>query len=164
MGAGKGEKEGAWRTGRSLRSSAGSSAAAGRGDLDGAACAALHGKASRFASDNGAATESSSLPFARVILPLRPLPTRTFHREGPHDTERSRVGYRIITRLHSAIVGTIYKINWRKERKREREIAIRTQISIASRSYQVASLQLARSVTHRNAAMKESRDHLYERL
>jgi len=49
----------AWRTGRSLRSSAGSSAAAGRGDLDvaeRAAAAALHGKASRFASDNGAMT------------------------------------------------------------------------------------------------------------
>lgn len=72
------EEEGAWRTGRSLRSSAGSSAAAGRGDLDGAARAALHGKASRFASDNGATTESSSLPFARVILPLRPLPPKTF--------------------------------------------------------------------------------------
>lgn len=48
----------AWRTRRSLRSSAGSSAAAGRGDLDVAesAAAALHGKASRFASDNGAMT------------------------------------------------------------------------------------------------------------
>lgn len=53
----------AWRTGRSLRSSAGSSAAAGRGDLDvaeRAAAAALHGKASRFASDNGAMTVPSS--------------------------------------------------------------------------------------------------------
>lgn len=146
VGAGKGEKEGAWRTGRSLRSSAGSSAAAGRGDLDGAACAALHGKASRFASDNGAATESSSLPFARVILPLRPLPTRTFHREGPHDTERSRVGYRIITRLHSAIVGTIYKINWRKERERERKKSrsVRRLVSrrVLIKSHRYSSLEV----------------------
>lgn len=106
----EGVEEGAWRTGRSLRSSAGSSAAAGRGDLDGAARAALHGKASRFASDNGATTKSSSLPFARVILfPFgRALPARgprTFHRGFSRRREAlSRVGCRIITCLHRAIV------------------------------------------------------------
>lgn len=71
-GWGEEKEERAWRerTGRSLRSSAGNSAATGRGDLDGAAraTAALHGKASRFASDNGAA--SSSLPFPCTIHPV----------------------------------------------------------------------------------------------
>lgn len=49
-------KEGAWRTGRSLRSSAGNSAATAGAVTSTLrrAVAALHGKASRFASDNGA--------------------------------------------------------------------------------------------------------------
>jgi len=65
-----GGEERAWRTGRSLRSSAVSSAATGRGDLGYNARWRwrFHGKANWFASDNGAVTASSSVPFPRESL------------------------------------------------------------------------------------------------